>query len=155
MKASASSIYPEVGCFFKVSHRVDNYIIATIEEIIMKPYGLDKIDSKLNLSLRVTTRSDVDNVKVIAPDGKNRNNCIVWSLALPYSKIEGSDKTIQSYLDYYFEAAEHVFSHYEVNSSDVLKVKGLVEQEVLGNSAYDYIESDDGEVDLSDIDFDD
>ena len=127
-------------------------MIKYLIENVMEPFGLVKIDPDVFLDLQVTTRESYSELTVFKPS-KVEDDFLTWQLRLPYRYINDSDCYLETYIEYFFEGASEVFSHFEVPQNIVMAVKEKVKCEVLENKEYEYVEGYVSKVDTSKYDF--
>lgn len=152
MKLTLDSFFVEPDYYFNISYHVSNYIIGLLDIHIMEPYELSQKDQNLFLSLIISTNSKTKVVEVKGPSYDKRNGFINYGLWLPYKPITQSENYLSSYLKYLFDSLVIVFSKYSVKEEDVRKVQKLVEEEVLDNPKYGYVDENNlPPPDLSDI----
>jgi hypothetical protein len=152
MRLSISSFYADPGFYFSISHKVDNFIRDKLTEVVMIPYGLDKKDPNIFLGLDVTTSSKTYSLEVKGPEYDKKNGFINWGLWLPYKEIAEETDQLIPYLKYFFDAIALVFKNYNINEKEIRKVKKIVEDEVINNPEYFFMEEETPQPDLSDLD---
>jgi hypothetical protein len=149
LEITTSSLYCEVGVYFSISYKVDLFIRNKLNEIIVRDFELDKVYEGRYLNLIVSTNSQIKDVEVkgMSTKGRGTINCGIW---LPCAIINNEDQLIP-YIHYYFEAVFFVLKKYHVTEAALLKVREIVENEVIGNPEYAYFEETIPDPDLSDL----
>lgn len=140
MQLVISSFYDEPGYEFQISHKVDNFIRSRLFDIVFTKYSLDKIEPDKFMNLSVGTNSTIQEIQIKGPSIDKKNNFEVWGVWLPYKKIVDSSDPLSEYLRCFFDAVTIVFERFEIKEGDVRKVQEIVENEVIDNKDYAFIE---------------
>jgi hypothetical protein len=119
--------------------------------MVIQPYGIDTNNVNTFLNLIVSTNSKTTHVEVKGPSYNKKDNFINWGLWLPYREIAEASDQLVPYLKYFFDAAVIVFKNYGVKEEDVRKVQRVVEEEVIDNPKYTFVEEQTPQPDLSDL----
>lgn len=134
------SWFSEPGVEFEISHKIHNFIRERLIEDVMKPFGLETKDPDIFIGLVITTTKNLTELDVRGPEYDKRNKFINYGLWLPYQKIVCSENYLKEYLKYLFDALIILFKKYDVPEESILEVKHKVEDEVLNNANYSYVE---------------
>jgi hypothetical protein len=147
-----SRLFNEVDSYFLINHKVDLKIREKLNECIKSDLQLTaKENGMCFLNLIISTNKTTFNVEVKGPDINRKDKFINWGLWLPYEDIANSENQVLPYLKYYFDALIVVFKYYGINEVRLREIEKSVENEIIGNSEYDY-EEDIIDLDLSDLD---
>ena len=146
-----SSLYTEPGTSFDFSYRIIRLFGEVLTRRIMQPYGLDKKDKEVGLSLMISTKRECHKTEAKGPDWDKRNKCLTWGLWLPYNEIIQSANPVEVFIGKFFDAAGMALSSYGVKTEDIEQAKDEVKKEVVGNESYN--KANDPLPDLSKIKF--
>ena len=135
-----SAWYNEPEYYFEISHKVDNFIREQVIKTIFPKYQLDDIEPNWYLKLSVSTASDIKELEVRGPEINKRSKMISYGFWMPFDTITKSKDPINSYLDYYFQALQVVFTGYGVDPNDFNAIKDVCVKEIVNNSEYIYEE---------------
>lgn len=142
MKFFLREFYSDLGYEFKISWKVMKFIRQKLSNIVFNNYSISPRYSGFDIDFNVTTNRDIVSIEVKGPVKDGRNKMEVYGIWLPYERIIKADKMLHEFLDCFFEAMLLFFRKHDVPDEIVLRVKKEVEEEVLDNEEYAYVESD-------------
>lgn len=132
-----SEWYNEKGVEFDVSHKVLKYIRKVLDENVVKDLDTDFVDYKdFYLNLVIATSKKTKELEVRGPEIKKRQKMIDYGLWLPFKKITRTNKYLEDFISYLFEAFKIVFTNYNVDIQKIETLKEEIKREVINNSDY-------------------
>jgi hypothetical protein len=142
MKLFLREFYSDLGYEFKISWKVMKFMRQKLSDIIFNNYPIDPKYSGFDIDFNITTNRNTVSVEVKGPVKDGRNKMEVYGIWLPYERIVKAENMLQEFLDCFFEAMRMFFRKHNVPDEVVLRVKKEVEEEVLNNEEYVYVESE-------------
>ena len=141
MNLTISSLYPQPGVAFNISHKVIRCIEQILNKVVMPQYCASPGDKNWSLSLIISTKKECKTVEAKGPDRDKRNKCLTWGLWLPYFEIVQSNDLNCQFIRHFFEAAQQAFSFYGIKSESIENARAEIEKEIIGNKEYEYSEA--------------
>ncbi len=143
MKLVMSSWYNEPKFSFKISHKVDNLIRDLIIEDILKPRNIYRKTDVDFVCIEITTGKSVKKAFLSEPIFDKKNNFTTYRFWLPYEEIVYSKDSIKSYINSIFLILTDFLRIYDIEASEVDKLKSKIEIIVLNNDDYLYDDQND------------
>jgi hypothetical protein len=142
MQLYMRSFFSDPGYDLKISWKVKKFIRQKLSDIIFNNYPIDPKYPGFDINFNITTNRNTVSVEVKGPVKDGRNKMEGYGIWLPYERIVKADNMLQEFLDCFFEAMLLFFRKHNVPDEVVLRVKKEVEEEVLNNEEYVYVESE-------------